>query len=190
MVHGVLYRGQGDVRNEGNGCREERSNARRDLSSRRDLLRPFRLVAQYVLFPSLLQTILTEVIAVVVNLEPSIAVTQNFVSRRELPAVLRFMKDRPNQVSGFKLEQAEGGGVEGGLDECDETGSGVYEAFCEALGRERPDVILDLPVVVETMGTVEVEKGVWSTLKESEEVGGFSFGFFDAGSDNEEEVLL
>ncbi|KWU47429.1 Clavaminate synthase-like protein, partial [Rhodotorula sp. JG-1b] len=41
---------------------------------------------------------------IVVNLTPAIAVTQNYVSHRELPAVLRFMRDRPLQVSGFKLQ--------------------------------------------------------------------------------------
>ena len=38
---------------------------------------------------------LIEVSTVVVNLEPSIAVTQNFVSQRELKSVLLFMRDRP-----------------------------------------------------------------------------------------------
>jgi hypothetical protein len=40
----------------------------------------------------------------VVNLEPSIAVTQNFVPRAHLAAVLAFLKDKPDQVSGFPKE--------------------------------------------------------------------------------------
>lgn len=39
----------------------------------------------------------------VINLEPSIAITQNFVSERELSSVLHFMKYKPDQLSGFKL---------------------------------------------------------------------------------------
>ena len=38
----------------------------------------------------------------VVNLTPSIAITQNFVPRAHLAEVLRFLKDKPGQVSGFK----------------------------------------------------------------------------------------
>ncbi|KAG0139675.1 hypothetical protein CROQUDRAFT_666154 [Cronartium quercuum f. sp. fusiforme G11] len=38
----------------------------------------------------------------VVNLEGSIAITQNFVSEFELVDVLRFMKYRPDQLSGFR----------------------------------------------------------------------------------------
>ena len=37
----------------------------------------------------------------VVNLEPTIAITQNFVSQRYLPDVLGFLKYKPDQVSGF-----------------------------------------------------------------------------------------
>ena len=38
----------------------------------------------------------------VVNLEPSIAITQNFVPRHYLPDALGFLKYKPDQVSGFK----------------------------------------------------------------------------------------
>ncbi|EFX00835.1 f-box and wd domain containing protein [Grosmannia clavigera kw1407] len=37
----------------------------------------------------------------VVNLEPGIALTQNFVSRTHLADVLLFLRDRPEQVTGF-----------------------------------------------------------------------------------------
>ncbi len=40
----------------------------------------------------------------VVNLSPAIAITQNFVPRAHLPAVLRFLRDKPEQVSGFRKE--------------------------------------------------------------------------------------
>ena len=37
----------------------------------------------------------------VVNLSPSIAITQNFVPEKHLPNVLDFMKHKPEQISGF-----------------------------------------------------------------------------------------
>jgi len=40
----------------------------------------------------------------VINLEPSIAITQNFVSDNELISVLHFMKYKPDQLSGFKFD--------------------------------------------------------------------------------------
>ncbi|WAQ89319.1 hypothetical protein PtA15_11A6 [Puccinia triticina] len=43
----------------------------------------------------------------VINLEPSIAVTQNFVSDNELNSVLHFMKYKPDQLSGFKFNVTE-----------------------------------------------------------------------------------
>lgn len=38
----------------------------------------------------------------VLNLDESIAITQNFVPRQKLADVLRFLRDTPDQVSGFK----------------------------------------------------------------------------------------
>lgn len=43
----------------------------------------------------------------VINLEESVAFTQNFVSPAELPAVLDFLKNRPDQISGFRLRKSE-----------------------------------------------------------------------------------
>lgn len=63
--------------------------------------------------------------------------------------MLRFMRDRPEQVSGFKLDRPVTASLssngedgvsrdmkpidESGLDECDEILEGVYELFYEAL---------------------------------------------------------
>lgn len=44
----------------------------------------------------------TDTLTVVINLEPSIAITQNYVGVNELPAVLRFLRDRPEQISGLR----------------------------------------------------------------------------------------
>jgi hypothetical protein len=88
----------------------------------------------------------------VVNLEPSIAVTQNFVSPANLPGVLYFLKHRADQVSGFRLrrqEEEEGNSTTrqqaaeyNGGEEEDETGGGaVFARFCEALGKSDQDVL-------------------------------------------------
>ncbi|PWN19516.1 Clavaminate synthase-like protein [Microstroma glucosiphilum] len=50
----------------------------------------------------------------VVNLEESVALTQNFVSLAELPEVLFFMKHKPEQVSGFKFSKTSSEGREEG----------------------------------------------------------------------------
>ncbi|KAH7108417.1 Clavaminate synthase-like protein [Auriculariales sp. MPI-PUGE-AT-0066] len=74
---------------------------------------------------------------IVVNLESCVAVTQNFVSETELPAVLRFMRDRPEQVSGFKLDISQ--------EEADDDDAlakvDLHARFVEALEREVPDVL-------------------------------------------------
>ncbi|BGP07373.1 lipase 2 [Rhodotorula toruloides] len=138
---------------------------------------------------------------IVVNLTPAIAVTQNYVSHRELPAVLRFMRDRPSQVSGFKLRDTISSSnaselQEGGLDEddCDETGGGkVFGRFVEAMrGAGRAEMV---DKALEEIGGMErrvkdaegkKKGGLWISLKQEEgekaeegksEGGGFSFGF-------------
>lgn len=125
------------------------------------------------------------------NLAPSIAVTQNFVSKRELPAVLRFMKHRPEQVSGFKLRKVVDPDaeveVETGLDECDEEVSGVYEAFVEALRREEGEVMQGLEVEVVEKAREKKEDGMWSKVKEADGEAAFSFGFFEGAEGEGEE---
>ncbi|GAA5828319.1 hypothetical protein JCM3770_000471 [Rhodotorula araucariae] len=146
---------------------------------------------------------------IVVNLSPAIAVTQNYVSHRELPAVLRFMRDRPAQVSGFKLRS--GPVVEGGLDEdeCDESGGGeVFARFVSALRARGGDTATMLDTALSEIGgeerrvRSELEEGekakrrgaggMWRALKEEqaeeEGEGGFSFGFgLDEGDFEEDE---
>lgn len=140
---------------------------------------------------------------VVINLEPSIAVTQNFVSLRELSGVLHFMRDRPEQVSGFKLVPSSTTAADGrvreeegtGLEETCELVSGVYEAFCSALeeGRgEEEEVQRALREVRERVtlvvtGEKERVKGLWESVKDDDpaEGGLFSFGFGDGELEDE-----
>ena len=194
VVCDLLQGCEGNVRHASKGRHQAGQDARRHLQRWRNLLRPERLVAQSVLtcFPSPIRLhSLTSPypFPVVINLAPSIAVTQNFVSHRELPTVLRFMRDRPEQVSGFKLRkpEAERAEVVGGLDDCDECVTGVYEAFCQALQREKPELgdvegLLNVPSAEAATG--ERTGGVWEQVKAQD--GGFSFGFGgDADFDEE-----
>lgn len=148
----------------------------------------------------------------VVNLEASIAVTQNFVCPSNLSGVLYFLKHRPDQVSGFKLKQEAVAGAEpqereyNGEDD-DETGGGaVFARFCEALGKQQPDTLLKgmKGLVKLEMEDAEQRRDrqnrkdkegqtLWTSLIASKDEGaretsaspsggGFSFGF-DFGSD-------
>ena len=59
-----------------------------------------------------------------VNLEPSIAITQNFVPEAHLANVLDFLKNKPDQVSGFKND------VEN-----------PYELFVQKLDKAHPELL-------------------------------------------------
>ncbi|KAL3901293.1 MAG: hypothetical protein SGCHY_000710 [Lobulomycetales sp.] len=62
----------------------------------------------------------------VLNVEDSVAITQNFVDESNLSLVLSFLRDKPDQVSGY---------IEG---------RDLYADFVDALGRKRCDVVLPL----------------------------------------------
>ncbi|KAG8691209.1 hypothetical protein FRC11_005908 [Ceratobasidium sp. 423] len=114
----------------------------------------------------------------VVNLEPSVAVTQNFASKHELTNVLRFMRDKPDQTSGWSEDIA-----------C----ADLYEIFCDVLQRERPEVLEN--ALVELNKTTRKGNGeqqsVWDQVKKSTQPegadSGFSFGFDVEGSDEDGE---
>ncbi|ELU43896.1 F-box and JmjC domain-containing protein [Rhizoctonia solani AG-1 IA] len=114
----------------------------------------------------------------VVNLEPSVAVTQNFASEHELVNVLRFMRDKPDQTSGWAEDIA-----------C----ADLYEIFCDVLRKERPENLENALAVLNKgsrKGNGE-QQSVWEQLKKptlSEGVdSGFSFGFEVEGSNDDEE---
>lgn len=118
----------------------------------------------------------------VVNLDESVAVTQNFVSETELTNVIRFMRDKPDQLSGFK----------GSL-----TPSTIYERFTRALQENAPETYIRAMGALEKTSPPLKRESVWdkvvSTSDEPATVdgeagGGFSFGFeFDEGEEEGEE---
>ncbi|KAF2459851.1 hypothetical protein BDY21DRAFT_336660 [Lineolata rhizophorae] len=113
----------------------------------------------------------------VLNLEESVAVTQNFVPRRKLGEVLRFLKEKPDQVSGFRDEVEDAFGLF--VERLRESGRG--EVLEEGL-REMKSL--------EAKEKWAGRSGKWEELvrggkEEGEKDGaGFTFGF---GSDEDDE---
>ncbi|EKD17233.1 hypothetical protein MBM_04810 [Drepanopeziza brunnea f. sp. 'multigermtubi' MB_m1] len=106
----------------------------------------------------------------VVNLETSIAITQNFVPRAHLGRVLEFLKDNTaDQVSGFKKEVTD-----------------PYGVFLKRMREEHPELLEQ--ALAELERKAEGRKRKWDDVARNDEEnggGGFSFGF---GSDSDEEV--
>lgn len=108
----------------------------------------------------------------VVNLTPSIAITQNFVPHAHLVNVLLFLKDKPNQVSGFKSDVGN-----------------PYETFLKKMQGLHPEMMKE--ALAEMEKVEEGRKRKWDQLVEadSNEPGGsnsFSFGFGDGDGDGED----
>ena len=96
----------------------------------------------------------------VVNLEPAIAITQNFIPRSHLKSALSFLEKKPDQVSGF------GKDVEN-----------PYQLFLEKLSINHSDLIQQLQAG-------DGKKRKWEALLEqtdndAEAKTGFNFGFTD-----------
>ncbi|KAN0065828.1 hypothetical protein ACQY0O_000958 [Thecaphora frezii] len=119
----------------------------------------------------------------VVNLEESVALTQNFVSPPELGVVLDFMKNKADQLSGFKKSSAaqcafapgrqpgslpaamtaNGNGFgnrNGNDDEAEEEGEdgagfGVFELFCDRLGKFDKELLAS---GLATMAEIEAQR--------------------------------
>ena len=106
----------------------------------------------------------------VVNLSPSIAITQNFVPEAHLTKAVAFLRDKPDQVSGFRKE------IEN-----------PYDLFIRKMEEVHPGT---LSGTLETLGRLKQgKKRKWEQLvkgnAESDiHEGGFSFGFGEADDDD------
>jgi hypothetical protein len=103
----------------------------------------------------------------VVNIEPAIAVTQNFVPRSHLKSAIKFLKHKASQVSGFTSDIKD-----------------PYALFMERLEAHHPDIVEGLQDTVSKKRKWEevVQHG---SVEQPEKGGAFGFGF---GSDIEEEI--
>lgn len=109
----------------------------------------------------------------VVNLEPAIAITQNFIPRAHLPAALDFMCNKPDQISGFRKDVTD-----------------PSERFLSKMREIHPDLLEQ--AMEEMRKKNDGKKRKWDEIvhgkldqDEPEAEGGFSFGFGDDGSDVE-----
>ncbi|PGH18156.1 hypothetical protein AJ80_04543 [Polytolypa hystricis UAMH7299] len=108
----------------------------------------------------------------VVNLSPSIAITQNFVPKNHLVSALDFLKYKSNQISGFKKDVED-----------------PYAIFVERMEDAYPDLLE--PALREMEGKRkrkwdEIVHGGEDEDAEQAQGGGFSFGF--GGDDSDVEV--
>ena len=110
----------------------------------------------------------------VLNLEPSIAITQNFIPRRRVGAVLQFLRDQKQSVSGFSDDVQD-----------------PFQLFVDKLEREDPHLLAEGMAELEKLSNGR--KGKWEQLtkggdEREDNIGtGFSFGF-GADDDDDEEV--
>ncbi|KAJ5114929.1 hypothetical protein NUU61_000688 [Penicillium alfredii] len=110
----------------------------------------------------------------VVNLEPSIAITQNFIPRAHLTSALDFLTNKPDQISGFRKDVED-----------------PAQRFVSRMRESYPD-LLD-QAQEELQKKAEGKKRKWEDIvhgkpddpNEQSAEGGFSFGFGDDGSDVE-----
>ncbi|KAI1490688.1 F-box domain-containing protein [Biscogniauxia mediterranea] len=109
----------------------------------------------------------------VVNLEAGIALTQNFVPKSHLANVLSFLKDKPDQVTGFKRSI-----------EC------PYDLFVERLRDNYPELLDEALEEMDRKNRTKKRKweeaiGSKSQAENGGDGGGFSFGFGFADEDGE-----
>jgi hypothetical protein len=106
----------------------------------------------------------------VVNLTPAIAITQNFVPREHLAATILFLRDRPEQVSGFKA-----------------TVKDPYGVYVQKMRETYPELLEEaFAEIARKDGGKSKKKRKWDELvngEGGEAAIGFSFGF--AGEDEE-----
>ncbi|KAI5862172.1 Clavaminate synthase-like protein [Durotheca rogersii] len=107
----------------------------------------------------------------VVNLEAGVALTQNFVPRSHLADVLSFLRDKPDQVTGFKRDI-----------EC------PYDLFVERLGVQHPELLDGAFHELEQRKQTKKrkwEEAVGGNADAGYDSGGFSFGF---GADDDDKI--
>ncbi|KAK1978041.1 F-box domain-containing protein [Colletotrichum cereale] len=107
----------------------------------------------------------------VVNIESGVALTQNFVPKSQLSEVVSFLRDKPDQVTGFEQEVKD-----------------PYVLFVERLRQEQPDLLEEALQAIEKNNAQKKRK--WEEVVGGDSIkangGGFSFGF---GGDLEDDEV-
>ena len=110
----------------------------------------------------------------VVNLEPAIAVTQNFIPRGHLTAALDFLGNKADQISGFRKDV-----------------QNPYDRFVTKMRELHPELLAQAEEELQKRS--DGKKRKWDEIVHGKpdgeaadaSAGGFSFGFGDDGSDVE-----
>jgi hypothetical protein len=103
----------------------------------------------------------------VVNLDASIAITQNFVPRSHLSSVLSFLKDKPDQVSGFNRDV-----------------TNPLEIFVARMEVEHMSLLSQAFMEIEKKP--ENRKRKWDSAVANSGAAAFSFGFGGDGDSDED----
>ncbi|MCJ1243074.1 hypothetical protein MMC30_000271 [Trapelia coarctata] len=115
----------------------------------------------------------------VINLSPSIALTQNFVPQAHLANVLAFLKDKPDQVSGFQKDVAD-----------------PYGLFVQKLQEQHPDLLAEAQKELASKKDgrkrkwIELVNGHEQQEQENGESRGFSFGFAEEEDSDRYDISL
>lgn len=107
----------------------------------------------------------------VVNLQPSIAITQNFVPRAHLDAALLFLRDKGDQASGFSKDVED-----------------PYQLFVQRLREQYPDLLEEALAKINN-NNHNPKKRKWASIKgstgDTTNIGNGLFGFGFAEEDVE-----
>ncbi|RKF71693.1 F-box protein [Golovinomyces cichoracearum] len=103
----------------------------------------------------------------VVNLETTTAITQNFVPRIHLAKVLRFLEHKSDQISGFKKDL-----------------KSPFRTFTDKMLALHPDLMRQ--ALNDSRESLFKKRKLVPEFDEKDKAGGFTFSFF---GDNEEELL-
>ena len=130
------------------------------MQGRGDVICPFRYLQHCIVRLARLR--LTRTIGwwhLVVNLSPSLAITQNFVPPTQLPAAIEFLRDQARSVSGFDTRKVED----------------PYALFMQRMTEQYPMELENASIALDIK-----KKTRWDELVGSREGGGgFAFGFGD-----------
>ncbi|CAG8591558.1 21785_t:CDS:2 [Cetraspora pellucida] len=98
----------------------------------------------------------------VINLEDSIAITQNFVGLHNLSNVLKFLREKPEQISGFSS----------GSWSC----KTIHEIFCKKLQKVYPGLLEKLELCNDSYK--DNKPSIWEQIKKPNDAEkGFTFNF-------------